>query len=163
MIETREPQYYFADDENELLIEELIKRITRYAKYSDGSVSEKGEKFGDFTGVILNAASPRELYETGKHVYSLSITIPSGYGETTIEDACSIFIGVKGDANLDSVTDAKDAASILVYAAATGAGTAEPLYSETDAQLESFAYFLADVNGRNPDISARSIGTRNVI
>ena len=147
MIETREPQYYFADDENELLIEELIKRITRYAKYSDGSVSEKGEKFGDFTGMILNAASPRELYETGKHVYSLSITIPSGYGETTIEDACSIFIGVKGDANLDGVTDAKDAASILVYAAATGAGTAEPLYSETDAQLESFAYFLADVNG----------------
>ncbi len=56
-----------------------------------------------------------------------------------------IVIAEGGDANLDGKTDAEDAAAILVYSAAKGAG-GSPTLCSTDAEQERLAYFLADVN-----------------
>ncbi len=57
-----------------------------------------------------------------------------------------IYVGVKGDATLDGIADAKDAANILIYAAAVGAGNMDAvLYTAEYADVENFAFFLADV------------------
>ena len=56
------------------------------------------------------------------------------------------YVSQKGDANLDSVVDAKDAAAILVFAAERGAGRTPYLVSETDAAREQLAQMLADVD-----------------
>ena len=42
--------------------------------------------------------------------------------------------------------DAKDAAAILTYAAAAGAGQSTPLYSADDRTMEDLAFYLAEVN-----------------
>lgn len=57
-----------------------------------------------------------------------------------------IVIAEGGDANLDGKTDAEDAAAILVYSAAKGAGGSPTLFSASDPEQERLAYFLADVN-----------------
>ena len=68
------------------------------------------------------------------------------FGVQTITDQVKAYIGVKGDANLDGTADAKDAAAVLIYAAAIGAGQDAPLYSDSDAASENLAFFLAEVN-----------------
>lgn len=59
---------------------------------------------------------------------------------------CGAEAGTKGDANLDGVADATDAAAILIYAAADGAGQAAYLVSETDTESEALALLLANVD-----------------
>lgn len=58
----------------------------------------------------------------------------------------TIVVAEGGDANLDGKTDAEDAAAILVYSAAKGAGGSPKLYSADNETEERRAYFLADVN-----------------
>ena len=63
-----------------------------------------------------------------------------------------IYIGVKGDADLDGVSDAGDAAKVLIYAANDGAGLEDVyLYSNSNAAAEAFAWFLADIDGESKD------------
>ena len=55
--------------------------------------------------------------------------------------------GLLGDATLDGVVNAEDAASVLIYAAARGAGEDMALYSAEDGIAEANAKSLADTNG----------------
>ncbi|MBR0485728.1 MAG: hypothetical protein IJJ69_13305 [Oscillospiraceae bacterium] len=63
----------------------------------------------------------------------------------------NVYIGVKGDASLNGTVNANDAAIVLKYAAAFGAGLDPVLFSADDAELEAFAYFLAEVTGESED------------
>jgi hypothetical protein len=68
--------------------------------------------------------------------------------------AAEIYIGLKGDANLDGTVDAADAATVLTFAAYRGAGGFISLVSQELSGRESgnshlFAYYLADVNGQS--------------
>ncbi len=51
-----------------------------------------------------------------------------------------------GDANMDGLVNAADAAEVLVYSTAKGAGENAVLYSENNAELERLAYYCADVD-----------------
>ena len=71
----------------------------------------------------------------------------------------NVFIGVKGDTNLDGVCNASDAAKVLIFAAAYGA-SADPasVTIQDDAKIENFVYFLSDVNAESEDHGATSNG-----
>ncbi|MBR6616306.1 MAG: cellulose-binding protein CttA-related protein, partial [Oscillospiraceae bacterium] len=146
-VETKAPQFYFSDDEEEFDPADLIESVTRYAVYSDGSQSDEGEAVTDLGFVDLGDTAPEKLYDASKNCYTLSLNITDSFGTQKLEAQVPVYIGVKGDANMDGITDAKDAAEILVYAAAVGAGTKQPLYSATDDIMEEFVFTLADVNG----------------
>ena len=145
-METKAPQFYFSHDKNEFQPEDLIERITRYAVYSDGSTSENGEILENFDHVGFSEPTPEFIWNGDSYWYSLSVTIEDDFTGQTIEKAVDICIGVKGDANLDGTADAKDAAAILTYAAAAGAGQSTPLYSADDRTMEDLAFYLAEVN-----------------
>ena len=145
-METKAPQFYFSHDKNEFQPEDLIERITRYAVYSDGSTSENGEILENFDHVDFSEPTPEFIWNGDSYWYSLSVTIEDDFTGQTIEKAVDICVGVKGDANLDGTADAKDAAAILTYAAAAGAGQSTPLYSVDDRTMEDLAFYLAEVN-----------------
>jgi len=150
-IETNPIQYYFSHDEEEFDVEDLITSVIRYKVYSDGSISEKGEHLKNLAIVDFNGQTPASLYKNGEYQYTVEASIADEFSTQTF--GVDVFVGVKGDANLDGYTDAKDAAQILVYAAASGAGKKAYLYSETDEELERFVYYLADVNGTDAEKS----------
>ncbi|MBR3800054.1 MAG: cellulose-binding protein CttA-related protein [Bacteroidales bacterium] len=139
--------FYYSDDDEALQPEDLIEKIVRHAVYSDGSLSEDGELLDDFGSVSFDVQTPKELYTQDGFEYSVTAIIRDEFGETVLENTVKLYIGEKGDANLDGTADAKDAAEILVYAAAIGAGQDAKLYQSDNESLEAFAFYLADVNG----------------
>ncbi len=58
-----------------------------------------------------------------------------------------VYIGRKGDADLDNIVNSSDSTSILKYYAAHSADKDDPLYSEANPLYESFALFLAETDG----------------
>jgi len=84
-----------------------------------------------------------------------------------------IYIGVKGDMNLNGEVRANDAALALVYAAGYGAGVEVKAYNGTKYAdkplIEDFVYFLTDVDGESEDhddadspLNAKDAGYINV-
>ena len=126
--------------------EELIESITRYAVYSDGTTSENGEVLDNFDAFDFGGLTPELLYTQDGNEYYVSLNVTDEFGTHTITEQVKAYIGVKGDANLDGTVNAKDAAKLLEYAAAIGAGQDASLYSDSDETSESLAYFLAEVN-----------------
>lgn len=57
-----------------------------------------------------------------------------------------IVVPTTGDANMDGIVDAADAAEVLVYSTAKGANENPVLYSADNAELERFVYYYADVD-----------------
>lgn len=147
LVKPRDSQFYFSDDDTELKTEDLIESIVRYEVYADGSVANVGEPVTDFECVDLNGITPKNLYLKSEYAYPVTLYITDEYGKQEVESSIVVYIGVKGDANMDGSADAKDAAEILVYAAAVGAGKETTLYSRTNEILEKFVKMLADVNG----------------
>jgi hypothetical protein len=145
-VEAKDPSFYFSHDTSEFQPEELIASITRYAVYSDGTTSENGEILDDFDAFDFGGLTPEILYTQECSEYYVSLNVTDEFGTHTITEQVKAYIGVKGDANLDGVADAKDAAKLLEYAAAVGAGQDMPLYSDSDETSENLAHFLAEVN-----------------
>ncbi len=77
-----------------------------------------------------------ESYYDGQE-FSTPTHYEGGYLFSTVQS------GLRGDANADGAVNAMDAAAILLYAAARGAGGSDYL---NDPLHNAFAYFLADVN-----------------
>ncbi|MDE5738213.1 MAG: cellulose-binding protein CttA-related protein, partial [Oscillospiraceae bacterium] len=73
------------------------------------------------------------------------------YEDEVAETQVYVYIGVKGDTNLDGTPDAKDGTKVLIYSAEIGSGKESYLVSETNAALESFAWFLSDVTSESKD------------
>ncbi len=145
-METKAPQFYFSHDTAEFQPEDLIESVMRYAVYSDGTISEDGEIVENLDTVSFGNVTPELIYSENGCLRSIKVEITDEFGTRTIESSVEVYIGVKGDANLDGVADAKDAAEILVYAAAVGAGNEPSIYSDTDETIEAFALWLAEVD-----------------
>ena len=146
VVEAKDPSFYFSHDTSEFQPEELIASVTRYAVYSDGTTSENGEILDDFDAFDFGGLTPEILYTQECSEYYVSLNVADEFGTHTITEQVKAYIGVKGDANLDGMADAKDAAKLLEYAAAVGAGQDMPLYSDSDETSENLAHFLAEVN-----------------
>ena len=101
--------------------------------------------------VDFNGANPAALFEgrdgtaAYEGVYKGDVT--AYYNGAALTDATSlVYIGVKGDANLDANVDISDASKVLTYYANSAAGLEAKLLDGADADYETLAYFLADVD-----------------
>jgi len=139
--------FYFAHDPNSFDASELI---------SSAAVVE-GEGTVDMSKFSVES-NPQAVYEAAGEAY-VAADLQVYYDGQALEGVTAkAYIGVKGDADLNGVVNAEDAAKVLIYAAAKGAGKEAYLVDavETDDTLEAFAYFLADTDGESTDNGATS-------
>ena len=166
--------FYFSHDPRPFSPEDLIKGATLTEKVVVDGVETTQEveldktkfAFGLTDSVYDKNLSPLDVvnkYKADNQSFAyafipLYIFYVDDDGSYTVADKqVYVYIGVKGDANLDGISDAGDAANVLVYAAADGAGLENVyLYSDSNVAAEAFAWFLADVDGESKDKGATS-------
>jgi len=99
----------------------------------------------------LNFNTPADAFESKSHVEKWTLNDFKFEIYATVGDEESsraiVYIGKKGDADLNNVIDSSDSSNMLTYYAALSAHKEMPLYSEADPLYESFAIFLAENNG----------------
>ncbi len=156
--------YYFSHDENEFDLSKLINKLTLI-----GNINGEAKSFqiaaSDFSTYLTPAfATPAEYFNnvagTAYVASSLAISfnpanIQTSYMTNMTVDPIeypTVYIGVKGDANLDGAVGLDDATKVLAYYANVGASL-DASFND-DPNLEGLAYFLADVdtestNGRD--------------
>jgi len=150
--------FYFSHDTTVLTADMLIESAyveTFVDGVSQGVADAKDDIIFGLKGTeAVGNMTPEYIYNTWGEPYA-ALPVYAFYVDPTVEDAepvlidvdIKIYVGVKGDATLDGVADAKDAAQILMYAASFGAGNTNPvLYTEEYPEVENFAFFLGDVN-----------------
>ncbi len=163
-------KFYLSHDMRPFDPADLVTTVMQYTLYSDGTKSEGVElNIAEVTFDIPGWTNPEEVFnaqvldaegnpKADYDVYykgSIPATITDPLGEVhNLPAVGTAYIAVKGDATLTGEADAKDAAIVLTYAAKKGAGMDAYIYSETDAELEAFAYFLTDVTGESEDNGA---------
>ena len=140
------PVFRYAEDTQEFSVQDFPSETT---------LTYNGESFAVQTEDLLEffeAGSPSELNMENQPFRSLTSEIV--WEDMLIQDNQDNFanleyrIGRRGDANIDGVVNAADAALILTYAADKGAGI-EPSFTGTlDSTEEAFARFLADIDGK---------------
>ncbi|MBR2912648.1 MAG: hypothetical protein IKC40_01850 [Oscillospiraceae bacterium] len=133
--------FFFADDSALFKVSDVIDEAARYKKYSDGSIDTEKEIITDMSGISFPEMSPALLYSPGNFSYDLEVIITDEYGTQALDNAVSVCIGLRGDADMNGSVNAVDAAKILVAAAAAGAGNNDA------AEQDAFAAFLANVDG----------------
>ena len=161
--------FYFSHDARPFEVADLIRKAT-YTDV-DGEEVEITVTSDRFAFGVAGATEP-DLTLSPKSVFvednayteiALTIFYKNDDGEWEASDAeLYVYIGVKGDADLDGYANAADAAAMLVYAAAIGAGddTAK-IYNPENAEdytpaKEALAWFLADVSSESRDEGATS-------
>ncbi len=102
-----------------------------------------------------DADSPIEVYVSGTHQYQIAFYCDQTGHEIIIGDGsplymgdANIFIGLKGDINMDEKVDTKDAKHCLVYYNKTTVMKLEHTFFD-DPYLNGLAFFLGDVYSRN--------------
>ena len=114
------------------------------------SVDEEGNET-DITADVTfgedGAATPKSVYADTETYYAG--TVDAYYGDTVIATP-TVYIGVKGDADLNGKVELSDATLALTYYTEHSVNNAFYLTSGTktpeNAELETLAYFLADIN-----------------
>ena len=126
--------FYFSVDERPFNNADLLK-----ATLSDGS---------DVTNdITFECKTPAELYEKEGKAYCVVEMTPYYNGEA-LADAPKpkVYIGIKGDTQLDGDVDMDDAFDTLQYYSYNAAGRTPTLTDGKDENLEKLAYFLSDVD-----------------
>ena len=118
--------------------------------------------------ITFNGATPASVYDKANQTFKYEVPVFYDFGENGEEDirpllneeknqiTVTVYIGVKGDVNLDNRADAVDATQIQVYYAHLSAGNGTPkdtqlslssdLVDGPDSDYDHFAAFLGDVN-----------------
>ena len=108
--------------------------------------------------VNFNGATPKSTYAQTENYYvgEVQAYYNNGTENVLIPDATpTVYIGVKGDADLNGLEDVPDAVTILTYIAKVAAGQ-EGIVLNDDPMLNKLAFFLADIDteskeGQNTD------------
>ena len=149
--------YYFSHDENAFDLSTLITSltlignvngeeriipiaVTNFADYLTPAYATPADYFNSIDGTAYVADTLKFTFNTSaveKIAATADLTIAD-------EECPTVYIGVKGDTNLNGVVDIPDATMVLSYYANTAASL--PASLNADAELEVLAYFLADVN-----------------
>ncbi|MDE5565230.1 MAG: hypothetical protein K2I93_08730, partial [Oscillospiraceae bacterium] len=164
--------FYFSHDPQAFSAEDLVKNATIKVVDADGNETEEAADLSKFSFKFYqtkelsedqmaeepvspqSAFADETLNATGAYVAQ---TLYVYYeGKYVSNGMVPVYIGVKGDANLDGTANATDAARVLIYAAEVGGNGKSTLYSKDNKILEEFAYFLADTNGESSDGGATS-------
>ncbi len=136
--------YFFSSDTNFDKLTEAIKS------------HQNGTSTVTYTYNGKTVESPKDIFKKGQHKYELrfaneSTTTYAGRPSWASAGDVTIYIGVKGDANLDDTVNAKDSISTLQTFANAIAGQYKPLQS--DDSLEYLANYLADVDAEQLNYS----------
>ena len=155
VFELADPNFYFSVDEREFKATDLFKSVTLISTDADGKIVSQEDIIDK---VNFNGATPKSTYaQTEKYfVGEVQAYYNNGTENVLIPDATpTVYIGVKGDADLNGLEDVPDAVAILTYYAKIAAGQQGIVFNE-DPMLNKLAYFLADVDteskaGENTD------------
>ena len=125
-------------------------------KYSDGTMKERTIALDD---INFNGATPSNTYDAANTTFKYEVALYNGTEALLDKNGnavtMTVYIGVKGDANLDNKADSSDTAVVLNYYAAvqqagnsvaTKNNTVLTANSKGDQTLDQFAAYLADVN-----------------
>ena len=145
IFELADPNFYFSVDEREFKATDLFKSVTLISTDADGNIVSKEDIIDK---VNFNGATPKSTYVQADKYYAGTIQAyyNNGTENVLIPDATpTVYIGVKGDADLNGLEDVPDAVAILTYYAKIAAGQQGIVFNE-DPMLNKLAYFLADVD-----------------
>ena len=145
-VEVNPTNFYFSVDERELKPSDLFSKFD--------IVDEEGTHFDalEAGAVTLDKTTPKEIFDAEGKAYCVT-EVNAYFTDPTKADAepvaapvnPTVYIGVKGDADLNGIVDVQDAVAILTYYAKTAAAQENVAFNE-DENLNKLAYFLADVD-----------------
>ena len=145
-VEVNPTNFYFSVDERELKPSDLFSKFD--------IVDEEGTHFDalEAGAVTLDKTTPKEIFDAEGKAYCVT-EVNAYFTDPTTADAepvaapvnPTVYIGVKGDADLNGIVDVQDGVAILTYYAKTAA-TQENVAFNEDENLNKLAYFLADVD-----------------
>ena len=135
--------YYFSEDTRAFDPTTLLKVV---------SVDEEGNET-DITADVTfgedGAATPKSVYADTETYYAG--TVDAYYKGVKLDAAPTVYIGVKGDADLNGKVELSDATLALTYYAEHAVNndfyfTTSSADQPADENLETLAYFLTDIN-----------------
>ena len=149
--------YYFSHDENAFDLSTLITSltlignvngeeriipiaVTNFADYLTPAYATPADYFNSIDGTAYVADTLKFTFNTSaveKIAATADLTIAD-------EECPTVYIGVKGDTNLNGVVEIADATMILTYYS-NSAVAMNPSLND-NAELEVLAYFLADID-----------------
>ena len=145
-VEVNPTNFYFSVDERELKPSDLFSKFD--------IVDEEGTHFNalEAGAVTLDKTTPKEIFDAEGKPYCVT-EVNAYFTDPTKADAepvaapvnPTVYIGVKGDADLNGIVDVQDTVAILTYYAKTAAAQENVAFNE-DENLNKLAYFLADVD-----------------
>ena len=145
-VEVNPANFYFSVDERELKPSDLFSKFD--------IVDEEGTHFDalEAGAVTLDKTTPKEIFDAEGKAYCVT-EVNAYFTDPTTADAepvaapvnPTVYIGVKGDADLNGSVDVQDAVAILTYYAKASAGQENVAFNE-DENLNKLAFFLADVD-----------------
>ena len=160
--------FYFSHDMRPFAVEDLVKsaKVVEVVTVDDEEYEKEIDVDMSKIAFGLDSSAPDEdlspldivtkLQAAGQEfAYTLTPLYIFYEGEVA-ETQVYIYIGVKGDANLDGKTNSVDAADVLTYAADFGSGKDPYIKSPDSPVLEAFAWFLADVTDESRDCGQTS-------
>ena len=167
-IEVNPDNFYFSVDEREFDPADLFSKFV--------AIDEEGTQFDMLSAegaVSFEGATPKSVYdEAGAPYYvgevKATFTDPMNPDAepVAVEVNPTVYIGVKGDTNLNGIVEVEDAVAILTYYARTSAALGGSF--NDDEMLNKFAYFLADVDtesklGKNDAASGKKIEVEDAV
>ena len=145
-VEVNPTNFYFSVDERELKPSDLFSKFD--------IVDEEGTHFNalEAGAVTLDKTTPKEIFDAEGKPYCVT-EVNAYFTDPTKADAepvaapvnPTVYIGVKGDADLNGIVDVQDAVAILTYYAKAAAAQENVAFNE-DENLNKLTYFLADVD-----------------
>ena len=147
--------FYFSEDNREFDPADLIESVV--------SIDAEGKTTNiDVSKITFKGATPKSTYaETEKYFVG---TVDAYYGDEVVATP-TVYIGVKGDADLNGKVELSDATLALTYYTEHSVNNAFYLTSGTktpeNAELETLAYFLADINTEST-VGEDAVGTSTI-
>ena len=145
-VEVNPTNFYFSVDERELKPSDLFSKFD--------IVDEEGTHFDalEAGAVTLDKTTPKEIFDAEGKPYCVT-EVNAYFTDPTNADAeavaapvnPTVYIGIKGDADLNGLLDVPDDVAILTYYARVAAGQENVMFNE-DENLNKFAFFLADID-----------------
>lgn len=182
---TADTDYAFYLNTEEEFDKAQVSNVILHTSYVEGYtidgqtiITKEGEDIKDITADInFGSATPSNTYKQDNTTFKYSVPVYGADGVLTDNEGknltVTVYIGVKGDTNLDSVANAVDASQVLAFYAKTstqGRAVYDVILSESklvstpDGLYEEFAAFLSDVHhdasvtvGRDAKKDSRSI------
>ena len=167
-IEVNPDNFYFSVDEREFDPADLFSKFV--------AIDEEGTQFDMLSAegaVSFDGATPKSVYDEAGAPYYVGevkaiFTDPMNPDAepVAVEVNPTVYIGVKGDADLSGKVAVEDAVAMLTYYARASAAL-DASFNE-DADLNKFAYFLADVDtesklGMNDSESGKKISVEDAV